>query len=114
MRRARAVEIPEIESGDEMTTKRRGRPTRAEASAKAMRTPPVALPASIDARGILRLIASDASQPATARVQACRILLADEQGKPDGEPDSFNTDAVTRRALRLMRGREVMRGREAN
>ena len=59
--------------------KRRGRPTRAEASAKAM----AALQAAgidvtdIDPRAVLAAVAADPSAPASARVSAARALLTD-------------------------------------
>jgi hypothetical protein len=53
-----------------------GRPTRAEATAKALKTPGID-PESIEPRHILSAIAADTSAPAAARVAACKMLLAD-------------------------------------
>jgi hypothetical protein len=50
-----------------------GRPSRAAASAKALRGID---PAAIDLVMVLRTIAADRSAPASARVNACRTLLA--------------------------------------
>jgi hypothetical protein len=51
---------------------KRGRPTRAAASAKALATVDLA---GVDPRLILQQIAADASAPASARVMAARALL---------------------------------------
>jgi hypothetical protein len=60
--------------------RRRGRPTRAEASARA--TDALAAAgidvADVDPRLILKAIAADVSAPASARVSACRKLIDDE------------------------------------
>jgi hypothetical protein len=71
--------------GTDMENKKphRGRPSRAEASAKAL----AALaangidPASIDPRAVLAAVAADPSAPASARVAAARALLADAQAR---------------------------------
>ncbi len=71
----------------------RGRPNRAEASAKAL----AALaangidPASIDPRAVLAAVAADPSAPASARVAAARALLADAQERAIRE---FNDAAL--------------------
>ncbi|MEJ8573466.1 hypothetical protein [Microbaculum marinum] len=51
-----------------------------------------------DALAALRQIAANPETPATARVQACKALMAHERAS-DGKPD-----AVTARALRLLKG----------
>jgi hypothetical protein len=61
----------------------RGRPSRAEASAKALAALQAAGidPASIDPRAVLAAVAADASASASARVSAARALLADAQDR---------------------------------
>ena len=76
---------------------RRGRPTRAEASAKAL----AAVAAQdVDPETILKSIAKDTSAPAAARVAACKALLRiaspeDGDAKPGG-------DQLSRAALAMM------------
>jgi hypothetical protein len=57
----------------------RGRPSRAEASAKTIAALQAAGidPTSIDPRAVLAAVAADPSAPAYARVSAARALLAD-------------------------------------
>ncbi len=76
---------------------RGGRPTRAQASAKALAALAVD-PASIDPRSILASIAADVAAPSTARVAACRALIAGNDGE-DSKPE----DSVTALALRILR-----------
>ena len=91
-----------LQKRDDMKTKskcRRGRPPRAEASRKALENVNLA---EVNPREVLLTIAADASAPSTARVAACRALLAQPEKKggeaaPDGDP-------VTRLALKLLRG----------
>jgi hypothetical protein len=67
-----------LENGVAMTTEdapRRGRPGRADASAKAMQDVDMS---KFDALDVLRRIAADESAPASARVAAVRELLAAE------------------------------------
>jgi hypothetical protein len=72
-----------------------GRPSRAIASAKALAALGVG-PATIDPRWILASIAADASAPASARVAACRVLLAASPKAPDrGEVDKTLARAIT-------------------
>ena len=74
---------------------RRGRPTRAEASEKAL----AGVDADkIDPRAILERIAADTSAPATARVAACKALLA----QPEQDPEA-GRDPVTDLALKLLK-----------
>jgi hypothetical protein len=74
--------------------RRRGRPNRAEASAKAM----AALAAAgidigdCDPRTILRAIACDPSAPASARVSACRKLIDDQIDREIREANNKATD----------------------
>jgi hypothetical protein len=60
--------------------------------------------ASVDARAVLASIAADSSAPASARVAACKALLAHQQ--PAGEPakpgDGAPPDELTQRALAIM------------
>jgi hypothetical protein len=76
---------------------KRGRPTRAAASAKALESIDLA---TINAREVLLTIAADTSAPATARVAACRALLADG-GK--AAPAVDEEDPVTAFALKLLK-----------
>ena len=80
-----------------MTKPRRrpGRPTRAEASAHALRG--VNLD-HVDPLRILRSIAADTSLPASARVAAARALLAYDVGKAE------ESDLLIDRALVVLRG----------
>jgi hypothetical protein len=80
--------------------RRRGRPNRQQASDKALTTVDLS---DVDPVRILREIASDRSVPATARVAACKALLSGGENSSTRETVS-NKDAVTRRALRLLRG----------
>jgi hypothetical protein len=85
------------------TTKNRGgRPTREEASRKALERLAVD-PATIDPRAILAAIAADASAPASARVSACRALLA----PPADGADARAGDDLSRRALALLAQRAI-------
>jgi hypothetical protein len=61
-------------------------------------------PATVDPRVILASIAADTSAPATARVAACRALLADvDESEPlrSAKP-AAQADALTERALEIM------------
>jgi hypothetical protein len=66
------------------------------------RPPKVGTPAPtpFNARGILETIASDPVAPATARVAACKALLASTAGHPAVE----SNDPITIAALRLLNG----------
>jgi hypothetical protein len=59
---------------------RRGRPSRAEASAKALAALQAAGidPSTVDPRAVLAAVACDPSAPASARVSAARALLTDD------------------------------------
>jgi hypothetical protein len=80
------------------TQVRRGRPPRAVATAKALVGVDVS---AVDPRAILRQIAGDCSAPATARVAACRALLAQSAGAPGA-----NEDPITELALKLLKQRK--------
>jgi hypothetical protein len=84
---------------------RGGRPNRSEALRRRIAEAGVD-PALVDPRKLLAAIALDATAPATARVQACKALLAAQAGLPppiEIDPDEVpEDDAVTRRALALM------------
>lgn len=75
-----------------------GRPSRAEASAKALVGVDLA---AINPREILLTIAANTSAPATARVQACRALLAQVDPLKPGD----DSDPVTALALKLLRAK---------
>jgi hypothetical protein len=75
-----------------------GRPTRAEATVKALAAILVD-PATIDPRQILAGIAVDRSAPAGARVAACRTLLGLSEGS---DARMVAEDTVAERAIRLM------------
>jgi hypothetical protein len=81
--------------------RRGGRPSRAEASAKALRGLDLT---AVDPVAILRAIAADHSAPASARVAACRALIAARA--PDG-PDESATggDPISARAQQLLAAR---------
>jgi hypothetical protein len=75
-----------------------GRPSRAEASAKALRGVDLA---EIDPVAILREIAGDTSAPAGARVAAAKALL-EVQGQDPAENAGGDT-RINARAVALMR-----------
>jgi hypothetical protein len=77
---------------------RRGRPTRAEASAKLLLGID---PNNIDPRAILAEIAADRSAPAAARVAACRALMVSVPKEPAGA-DREKMDAASSRAISLL------------
>jgi len=86
--------------------RRRGRPSRADATAKVEKAL-AALgldPANLDPRAVLAAIAADVSAPASARVAACKCLLAHQQpaGEPDKPGDGAPPDALTQRALQIL------------
>jgi hypothetical protein len=78
---------------DEPSSNRRGRPTRAQVSAKVL----VGIdPSKVDPWLILSTIASDASAPAAARVSACRLLIERSDG------DTGDSSRINARAVALM------------
>jgi hypothetical protein len=78
-----------------------GRPSRAEASAKALLGVDLA---AVDPVAILRAIAADLSAPASARVAACRALIAARASDgPDGS--AVAGDAISVRAQQLLAAR---------
>ncbi len=68
------------------------------------------MPKKVDPRSILEAIACDESAAPTARVAACKALLALAVGEPVPEPEvrrarrQRRSSAVTADALRLLRG----------
>jgi hypothetical protein len=85
---------------DQPTRNRGGRPSRAQASAKALAGLEVD-PTTVDPKLILAQIMVDASAPAAARVSAAKALLADRE-RGDGGEAHRDTD-LNRRALSLLR-----------
>src|SRR5258707_14951491 len=85
-----------------------GRPNRAAAAAKRAAAAsgivtPGALgidPATIDPRRILAQIAADAAVPASARVAACKALMADAAPKEPDDRDSM--DPASTRAIAML------------
>jgi hypothetical protein len=76
-----------------------GRPSRAEASAKALLGVDLT---AIDPVAILREIAADRSMPGSTRVSACKALLALPDG-PEGSATDAQTGAISTRALQLLK-----------
>jgi hypothetical protein len=94
-------------AGEPATTPRKskqkgGRPSRAEASRKALLGVDLA---AVNPTEILRAIAADRSAPASARVAACKALL----GVKDQDPAEGSAAAgdVAARAIRLMAARKA-------
>ncbi|AWN43482.1 hypothetical protein [Methylobacterium durans] len=88
---------------------RRGRPTRDEALRRAIRAAGVDS-TLIDPKRILAGIAVDRDAPATARVAACKALMAANAGLPAVLVDPGEVpeeDEMSRRALALMAQRGV-------
>ena len=83
---------------DQPTRNRGGRPTRAQASMKALAGITID-PTTVDPRVILAQIMVDTSAPAAARVSAAKALLA-ERG--DGGETRHEVD-LNKRALALLR-----------
>lgn len=79
---------------------KRGRPTRANASARALKGVDID---AVDPLIVLKQIASDTSAPASARLAAAKALLAQGGRKKDGGDGSEN-DRISERALTLLRG----------
>lgn len=88
---------------------RGGRPSREEAERRRILALGVD-PALVEPRRILAALAIDESAPATARVQACKLLIATGAGAPalpppavvDDEILEGPGDEISRRALALM------------
>jgi hypothetical protein len=72
-----------------------GRPSRAEASAKALLGVNLA---AVDPVAILRTIAADTSMPGSTRVSACRTLLGlgDRDSEVTGDAAEINDRAIAR------------------
>jgi hypothetical protein len=77
---------------------KRGRPSRAEASAKALLGVDLA---AVDPLAILRAIAADQSQPGSTRVAACRALLGMQDPVPAQDPSGDTR--INARAVAMMR-----------
>ena len=76
--------------------KRHGRPTRVQASAKALASVD---PAKVDPWVILAAIASDASAAAAARVSACKALIDNNRGAQEG---AGSDSRINERAVAMM------------
>jgi hypothetical protein len=85
---------------DQPIRNRGGRPTRAQASAKAL-AGLVIDPTTVDPKLILAQIMVDTSAPAAARVSAAKALLADRE-RGDGGEARQDAD-LNKRALALLR-----------
>jgi hypothetical protein len=81
---------------DRPSPNRRGRPTRAQVSAKVLAGLDVS---KVDPWLILATIASDPSAPAAARVAACRVLIDNERS--DGD-DAAGGSHINARAVAMM------------
>jgi hypothetical protein len=73
-----------------------GRPTRSEASVKALRGVDLT---AVDPVAILRQIAADCSQPGSTRVAACKTLLGVQDDPVEGSGDP----RINARAVAMMR-----------
>jgi hypothetical protein len=82
---------------DQPSPNRRGRPTRAQVSAKVLAGLD---PSKVDPWLILATIASDASAPAAARVAACKVLIDNERSDVDNAGGDTRINA---RAAAMMR-----------
>lgn len=81
---------------------KRGRPTRAAASKKALKGVDLS---AVDPEQILRSIAADTSAPATARLQAVRELRKSAAApQSQQEREQQEADPVARRALLIING----------
>lgn len=78
---------------------KRGRPTRATASKRALAGVDID---AVDPLTVLRQIAADTSAPANARLQAARTLLARDGRKQKG--DGSENDRIAERTLKLLNG----------
>jgi len=76
---------------DQPPPNRRGRPTRAQVSAKVLASVD---PSKVDPWLILATIASDDSAPAAARVSACRLLIERSEGDDTGDGSRINARAI--------------------
>ena len=76
---------------DQPSPNRRGRPTRAQVSAKVLAELD---PSKVDPWLIVATIASDASAPAAARIAACRLLIERSDGDNAGGGSSINERAI--------------------
>lgn len=79
----------------------RGRPTRSEASSKALKGVAVT---DVDPRHVLQQVAADLSAPASARVAAARALMTDAGAAGSQRNPAAPTDAIALRALKILQG----------
>jgi len=79
-----------------MTKRKRGRPTRAEASTAALSGIDTD---AVDPTAVLQEIAADPTAPASARVAAAKELLRLANGKTPEADDGI--DELTRKALQM-------------
>ena len=79
---------------------KRGRPTRATASAKALRNVDVD---QVNPLQILREIAADRSAPAAARLAAAKALIA-RGGRKNDDGNGAENDRISERTLKLLKG----------
>jgi hypothetical protein len=86
---------------DQPTRDRGGRPTRTQASAKALAGLETD-PTTVDPKLILAQIMVDTSAPSAARVSAAKALLA-EREHGDGTEGTRQDADLSKRALALMR-----------
>ncbi|MER8431385.1 hypothetical protein [Mesorhizobium caraganae] len=89
----------EIQKGWNFMAKR-GRPTRATATAKALRGVDID---AVDPLTVLKQIAADRSAPASARLAAARVLLA-QGGRKKDNSEGAEHDRISERALTLLKG----------
>jgi hypothetical protein len=90
----------EAATGPGKPRRKGGRPTRAEATAKALAALAID-PRTVDPIAVLAGIMADVSLPASARVQAARALIAARGQGPAVEDSAAGSD-VASRAIRLM------------
>jgi hypothetical protein len=96
----RAKQMGDNPAATHKSPKRKGgRPSRAEASAKALRGVDLT---TVDPVAILRAIAADQSQPGSTRVMACRALLGVQNQDPAANPGG-DTRINARAAALMMR-----------
>jgi hypothetical protein len=79
--------------------RKRGRPTREAARAKVLSEL-----AEVDPDVILREIANNPREPATARVQACREMRLRRQAAPGEAREEEKRNRVVERALEYLNG----------
>src|SRR5262245_33796931 len=88
----------------EKSTRRRGRPSKAEELQAAMRALAID-PRSVDPLAVLAGIMMDPALPASARVQAARALIAARDAERPEDHSPAAGDAVSVRAQQLLAAR---------